>query len=85
MNSLFQPSVYAAVTGVVRVAVAPLDDLVDGHADLVKIDVEGAEIEVLDGMTRFLQHPAIGLNRQWHPPRLQEAAGCPRGRCRHIC
>jgi FkbM family methyltransferase len=78
VNSLFQPSVYAAVTGVVRVAVAPLDDLVDGHADLVKIDVEGAEIEVLDGMTRLLQHPAIGLIVEWHP-RLQEAAGCPAG------
>jgi FkbM family methyltransferase len=74
VNSLFRPSVYAAVTAVERVAVAPLDDLVDGDADVVKIDVEGAELEVLGGMTRLLRHPAIQLIVEWHP-RLQEAAG----------
>jgi FkbM family methyltransferase len=74
VNSLFQPSVYASVTGVEKVAVVPLDDLVDGVVDVVKIDVEGAELDVLGGMTRLLRHPGIRLIVEWHP-QLQEAAG----------
>jgi FkbM family methyltransferase len=74
VNSLFAESVYASVTGTERVPVAPLDDLVDGDADLVKIDVEGAELDVLAGMTRLLRRPAIRLIVEWHP-RLQQAAG----------
>src|SRR6516225_8949327 len=38
VNSLFPESVYASVTDVVQVKVMPLDDLVDGRADVVKID-----------------------------------------------
>jgi FkbM family methyltransferase len=78
VNSLFQPSVYAEVTAVERVAVAPLDDVVDGYADVVKIDVEGAELDVLYGMQRLLQHRAIQLIVEWHPL-LQEAAGYEAG------
>jgi FkbM family methyltransferase len=74
VNSLFQKSVYAAVTGVEKVAVVPVDDLVDGEADLVKIDIEGAELDALGGMTRLLRNPGIQLIVEWHP-RLQEAAG----------
>jgi FkbM family methyltransferase len=74
VNSLFETSVYASVTGTETVAAAPLDDLVDGDADLVKIDVEGAEVEVLLGMTRLLALPRIRLIVEWHP-RLQQAAG----------
>lgn len=74
VNSLFADSFYAAVTSTTRVAVAPLDDLVDGTPDLVKIDVEGAEMDVLAGMTRILGGPDIHLIVEWHPV-LQEAAG----------
>jgi FkbM family methyltransferase len=74
VNSLFPESVYAAVTSVEQVRVAPVDDLVDGDADLVKIDVEGAELDVLAGMTRLLRYSAIHLIVEWHPG-LQEAAG----------
>jgi FkbM family methyltransferase len=74
VNSLFAESVYATVTGVDRVPVAPLDALVDGDADLVKIDVEGAELDVLAGMTRLMGSAPIQLIVEWHP-RLQEAAG----------
>ena len=74
VNSLFEPSVYGAVTGATPVRVAPLDDLVPGAADLVKIDVEGAEIDVLLGMARLLQNASIQVIAEWHP-RLQEAAG----------
>ena len=74
VNSLFPRSVYASVTGVVQVAVTPLDHLVEGDAHVVKIDVEGAELDVLAGMTRLLRHSQIRLIVEWHPG-LQEAAG----------
>jgi FkbM family methyltransferase len=74
VNSLFPESVYASVTGIEPVRVAPLDDLVEGDADLVKIDVEGAELDVLGGMRRLLARSAIRLIVEWHP-RLQVAAG----------
>jgi FkbM family methyltransferase len=74
VNSLFPDSVYATVTRVAKVRVEPLDDLVPGEADLVKIDVEGAELDVLAGMPRLLRNPGLTLIVEWHPA-LQEAAG----------
>ena len=74
VNSFYEESVYAEVTDVVTVQSEPLDKLVDGHVDLVKIDVEGAELDVLGGMTRLLRSPQIVLVVEWHPL-LQEKAG----------
>ena len=74
VNSLFPDSCYAEVTAVSRVEVTPLDDLVDGTVALVKIDVEGAELDVLAGMPRLLRQPGLRLVIEWHP-RLQQAAG----------
>lgn len=74
VNSFYADSVYASVTDVVTVPVEPIDALVTGNADLVKIDVEGAELDVLAGMTRLLTSPAIRLIVEWHPL-LQEKAG----------
>lgn len=74
VNSLFRDSFYAPVTRATRVQVAPLDDLVAGAPDLVKIDVEGAELDVLAGMTRLLAAPGIRLIVEWHPV-LQASAG----------
>jgi FkbM family methyltransferase len=74
VNSLFAESCYASVTDVLQVAVLPLDELVDGAADVVKIDVEGAELDVLEGMTRLLRTPPKGLIVEWHPL-LQAMAG----------
>ena len=62
------------MTAVEKVTVVPLDDVVNGSADVVKIDVEGAELDVLAGMNRLLRNPGIQLIVEWHP-RLQEAAG----------
>lgn len=76
VNSLYPESCYGAVTGVTRVRVAPLDDLVDGRPTLVKIDVEGAELDVLAGMGRMLRDPAVRLVVEWHPM-LQQLAGYP--------
>lgn len=74
VNSFYEESVYAEVTDVVNVQSEPLDLLVEGDVDLVKIDVEGAELDVLGGMTRLLRSPCIHLIVEWHPL-LQEKAG----------
>ncbi len=74
VNSFYEESVYAQVTDVVKVQSEPLDVLVEGNVDLVKIDVEGAELDVLGGMTRLLRSPHIRLVVEWHPL-LQEKAG----------
>jgi FkbM family methyltransferase len=74
VNSFFAESCYAPVTGVSIVNVEALDDIVDGDPALVKIDVEGAELDVLAGMTRLLALPDIRLIVEWHPV-LQELAG----------
>jgi FkbM family methyltransferase len=76
VNSLYPDSMYAEVTGIEQVRVAPLDDLVEFDPDLVKIDVEGAELDVIAGMPRMLRNRAMQLLVEWHP-RLQEAAGYP--------
>jgi FkbM family methyltransferase len=74
VNSLFPQSCYAFVTDVLPVPVLPLDELVDGCADVVKIDVEGAELDVLEGMPRLLGSPGVALIVEWHPL-LQRLAG----------
>jgi FkbM family methyltransferase len=74
VNSLFAESCYASVTEVLQVPVVPLDALVDGAADVVKIDVEGAELDVLEGMPRLLNGQPEALIVEWHP-KLQTLAG----------
>jgi hypothetical protein len=74
VNSLYPDSRYAHVTSVLPVPVIPLDDLVEGMADVVKIDVEGAELDVLKGMPRLLRAPGVTLIVEWDPL-LQQMAG----------
>lgn len=76
VNSLFPDNFYAGVTGTAEVLTAALDDLLPETPDLVKIDVEGAELDVLQGMTRLLTAPRLCLIVEWHPV-LQKAAGHP--------
>jgi FkbM family methyltransferase len=74
VNSLFQDNFYHPITRTVEVLAAPLDDLIPGTPNLVKIDVEGAELEALQGMARLLKSPSLRLIVEWHPT-LQQAAG----------
>jgi FkbM family methyltransferase len=76
VNSFAPTSFYAPVTSSIRVRVAPLDDLIPVMPDVVKIDVEGAELDVLAGMERILTSRGIRLIVEWHPV-LQRAAGHP--------
>lgn len=64
-----------ATMEVEEVEEAPLDELISGPVDLVKIDVEGGEVEVLRGMERILEeNPRIRLLVEWSP-QLLTAAG----------
>ncbi len=51
-----------------------LDDFVKKEGiqpDFIKIDVEGAELEVLKGMSDILDYPDINLLVEIHPPKLK--------------
>ena len=74
VNSLFQDNFYADITDTVEVLAVPLDDLIPTSPSLVKIDVEGGELEVLQGMSRLLTSKSLRLIVEWHPT-LQQAAG----------
>jgi FkbM family methyltransferase len=74
VNSLYPESRYARVTDVLRVPVVRLDELVEGPAAVVKIDVEGAELDVLEGAPRLLASPGMVLIVEWDPV-LQAMAG----------
>jgi FkbM family methyltransferase len=74
VNSLYPDSRYSQVTKVLRVPVFPLDEIVTESVDVAKIDVEGAELDVLEGMSRILRSPNIVVIVEWHPL-LQQMAG----------
>jgi FkbM family methyltransferase len=76
VNSLFHDNFYAPVTETVEVLTVPLDELIPDTPDLVKIDVEGAELDVLQGMARMIDAPSLRLIVEWHPT-LQQAADHP--------
>jgi FkbM family methyltransferase len=64
-----------ATLEIVEVEERPLDELIEGPVDVVKIDVEAGELEVLEGMERILAaSPEIRLVVEWNPP-LMAAAG----------
>lgn len=72
-NSFFEHPLAPAVERI-TVDVTPLDDLFCGPAQLIKIDVEGAELDVLAGMTGLLaQSPAAALLVEWNPACLRAA------------
>lgn len=58
---------------VVEVRERPLSDLLPAPLDLVKIDTEGAEVEVLRGMERLLHDsPSVRLLVEWNLAVLHE-------------
>lgn len=77
-NSLF--SYPDCATKQVSVAVAPLDALVPAgtSVDLVKIDVEGAELDILKGMRRILEEARdIAVVLEFSATHFQRAGASP--------
>jgi FkbM family methyltransferase len=64
----------------IEVSVAPLDELVrpSERIDVVKIDVEGAELAVLEGMTRVItENPELSIIAEFGPSHLKSADVAP--------
>jgi hypothetical protein len=60
----------------IRVPTVVLDDWLDAQGlapDLIKIDVEGAELGVLRGLRRTLARDGVRLFVEVHPPQLAQA------------
>ena len=58
----------------VEVEAAPLDELLDDltRIDVMKIDVEGAEVQALRGLARTLDaHPGMKLMFEWAPEQIR--------------
>lgn len=71
-NSLFQHPLAPSI-GIERVEMVVIDDLVT-RVDLLKIDTEGAELDVLEGARRTLAASNPRLLVEW-APQCQRAAG----------
>lgn len=62
----------------IEVAVEPLDLVIERRAHVIKIDVEGAEIEVLGGMRQLLERsPGATVIVEWNPACLKGAGHNP--------
>lgn len=61
----------------IQVPVRRLDDLITTAVDLVKIDAEGSELEVLEGMPRILATEHLDLVVEWSPEALALAGHGP--------
>jgi FkbM family methyltransferase len=73
-SSFFQSAQPTEVETEIEVDVMPLDDLVQPgeRVDLVKIDVEGAELAVLEGMTRIIaENPHLAIIAEYGPAHLK--------------
>lgn len=62
----------------VSVPAAPLDELISSRVDVVKIDAEGADLDVLKGMTRILsENHGISVIVEWAPLLLAQMGQDP--------
>lgn len=63
---------------VAAVPAIPLDELISSHVDVMKVDAEGADLEVLQGASRILSdNPRIAVVVEWAPTMLSEAGKDP--------
>ena len=76
LHGFYAHPLSGATQTTIEVQERPLDELLHGAIDVIKIDVEGAEIEVLEGAENILRRsPALSLFVEWNPDCLT-AAGC---------
>lgn len=68
----------SATLRTVKVVQKPLDKIIEGPVNIVKLDVEGAEIEVLDGMKEILaRNHQLALWAEWFPAGMRSAGRHP--------
>jgi len=68
----------ARTGGTVTVPSMPVDELVHSTVDVVKIDAEGADLDVLKGMSRILsENKNISVIVEWAPPLIAESGKDP--------
>jgi FkbM family methyltransferase len=74
----FYPHPYAKTVQITEVDEKPVDDFVNLPIDIAKIDVEGGEIEVLNGMTSILNSDQlVSLIVEWSPDCMKNAGHDP--------
>jgi FkbM family methyltransferase len=64
----------------VKVEAEPLDDMLSDapSVDVIKIDVEGAEVQVVNGLVRTLgAHPEVKVMFEWSPGQLEMVGNDP--------
>lgn len=68
----------ANTTGTVTVPAMPMDELVHSRVDVVKIDAEGADLDVLKGMSRILsENKGISVIVEWALPLIAKSGKDP--------
>ena len=74
----FNPHPMATTVKTIEVTEMPVDELVTGRVDAIKIDVEGVELMVLEGMSRILaENPDVILWVEWMPACMRNAGYDP--------
>ena len=73
-DSLRDGTPYAATIGHATVTMAPLDDVIDEpRVDVIKMDIQGAEVLALGGMRRLLaDSPTVTVLIEWSPATLSQ-------------
>ncbi|HTT87420.1 MAG TPA: FkbM family methyltransferase [Acidimicrobiales bacterium] len=67
---------------IVEVPAVPVDDLLEGigRVDVLKVDVEGAEVQVFTGLARTLAaNPAIVVMFEWAPAQIESVGDTTEG------
>ena len=60
------------------VQVLSLDGIIRGRVDVVKIDAEGADLDVLEGMKRIMQeNPNLTITLEFSPKNISKSGGVP--------
>jgi FkbM family methyltransferase len=74
LNNAFAAGPYSPVVNTIEVEVRPLDDVIEPPVDLIKMDIQGSEIDALRGMRRLIeQSPDVKLLCEWCPACLRAA------------